>query len=105
MMHRRARPGIKAANDNFVRAHRSGARREPAPVVRFPGSASQPFRIRSRSLPVAVLAGLILVALSGAFLVGLAAIGLLAVAVLAIEREPRLRALGDRVVRWARARG
>ena len=78
-------------------------------MVRFPGAASEPFRIRPRSLPIAGLAGLILFALSGAFLLGLAAIGLLAVAVLAVELArphggPRLRTLGDRVVRWAKAR-
>jgi len=57
------------------------------PVVRrrFAASKPEPFRIGARPLAIAAFAGLMLVALSSAFLIGLAAVGVLAIAVAAGE--------------------
>jgi hypothetical protein len=86
MMQRPAPGGRKAANDNVMVSDRGHARSAPdlSPLPIFdaiydaPLARSEPFRISVRPLLVAGFSGLILVALSGACLIGLAAIGLVA---------------------------
>jgi hypothetical protein len=81
----RQRPGParrKAANDNVMlskrRPARSATNLSPTPLHDAPRARPEPFRIGLRPLLVAGFSGLILVALSGACLIGLAAIGLVA---------------------------
>src|SRR5436309_3228269 len=72
IMRRRSKFGFDAANDNGMGAPRApsfGAR-----ILHFQAS-SEPFRIAPRSLMIAGFAGLVLLALSSAFLMGLAAVG------------------------------
>ena len=78
----------KAANDNFIirdfAAMRSapGLPRTPAVSIgRVPVAGREPLRIGLRTLLVVAFAGLILFALSSAFLLGLAAVGVLAVSI------------------------
>jgi hypothetical protein len=108
MMQRPALAGTKAANDNMILLHRAAARSAQdllrMPIIpRRDGNPlppPQPFRIGiaredgrfrpyvfaglcrkrpyARSLLIAGFSGVVLVTLSGAFLVGLAAVGLLA---------------------------
>jgi 8-oxo-dGTP pyrophosphatase MutT (NUDIX family) len=77
----RQRPGParrKAANDNVMPSKRRPARSapdlSPTPHHDAPRARPEPFRIGLRPLLVAGFSGLILVALSGACLIGLAAI-------------------------------
>jgi hypothetical protein len=78
-------PWDAAANDNVPPARRRQTRTDGVemPVVRrrFAASHPEPFRIGARPLAIAGLAGLMLMALSGAFLIGLAAVGVLAIAI------------------------
>ena len=82
MMQRPAPAGRKAANDNVMVSERGHARfapdLSPMPIYDAPLARSEPFRIGVRPLLVAGFSGLILIALSGACLIGLAAIGLVA---------------------------
>jgi hypothetical protein len=75
----------KAANDNFILDRRRAARLAPR-LPLMPGVApSGGTGCGLRPLLVLSFAGLILVALCGAFLLGLAAVGLLAVAICGFE--------------------
>ena len=95
MLQRRARSALRAANDNLLRACRGQPRL--APMVAFAAPASsEPFRLGARSLPIAGFAGLVLLTLSGALLMGLAAVGVVAVAVAVRELVRR------QVRRWNR---
>jgi hypothetical protein len=86
MMQRPVPAGRKAANDNVMASDRGPARSasdfSPTPIFDAlhdaPLARPEPFRIGIRPLLVAGFSGLILVALSGACLIGLAAIGLVA---------------------------
>jgi hypothetical protein len=78
-----------AANDNLPPDRRSQLRPDglqmPVARRRFAASNPEPFRLGPRPLAIAAFAGLILVALCSAFLIGLAAVGVLAIAVAAGE--------------------
>jgi hypothetical protein len=76
----------KAANDNFILdrkrvAARPALRLPPIPALVRSGGAGRGLR----PLLVLSFAGLTLVALSSAFLLGLAAVGLLAIAICGVE--------------------
>jgi len=58
-------------------------------IFRDPISRPEPFRIGARPLLIGLFAGAVLVALSGAFLIGLAVIGLLAAAIASFELAGR----------------
>jgi hypothetical protein len=89
MLQRRAKFGIKAANDNRVRPPRAPS--VISKIISFPGRRSEPFHLGARSLLVGGFSGLVLLALCGAFLLGLAAVGLLALGVVLIELVRQLR--------------
>ncbi len=97
MMERSARAGSKPANDNIApfRARLAQVTIMPRTSRRHPTMPSASLRIGPRALLIAGL--VILVALSGAFLIGLAVVGLLAVAVGGVEiirRHFRRKPLG-----------
>jgi hypothetical protein len=78
-----------AANDNFTPPR--GTSRRP-PIGGFGASnktpriaGSQTFRVAMRLILIASFSGLVLVAVSGAFLIGLALVGLLAAGVAAFD--------------------
>ena len=104
MIQRRAKFGIKAANDNHMRPRRAPS--VISKIIRFPRARAEPFQLGPRSLLIAGFALLVLVALCSAFLVGLALVGLLALAVAALGlfRYPRPnrrhRAVEHQVVRY-----
>jgi hypothetical protein len=77
--------GSKAANDNFISSR--GASRRPehgrigAPHENRKIARPETFRIAIRLLLIASFSAVVLVAVSGAFLIGLALVGLFAAAV------------------------
>ncbi len=89
MMQRPVPAENTAANDNVMLRDRGTARsaRDLSPLPIFdavcdePIAKPEPFRVGLRPLVVAGFSGFVLVALSGAFLIGLAAVGVFAAAV------------------------
>ncbi len=85
MLQRILPPRTKAANDNFVMRRRAA---RPVRMAERGNAAASgrsfvgaPLRLGLRPLMMFAFAGLVLLALSSAFLIGLAAVGLLALAV------------------------
>ncbi len=86
MFQRQSQAWCKAANDNFVLDRKRVAARQalylpPVPALVRSGRTG----LGPRPLLVLSFAGLTLVALSSAFLLGLAAVGLLAIAICGFE--------------------